>query len=224
MINEYLILVAAGSGSRMKSDVPKQFIEVNGKEIIVHTLEKFFNYNSNIRVTVVLHNDFLDVFHLIKAKYFPNREIKTCIGGETRFHSVKNGLNTIDDLNSVVGIHDAARPLVSRETITRCFLKAKESGNAIPCIEMNESIREVSAFPYNKAVPRSNYRIVQTPQCFDTALIKRAFNQEYNNTFTDDATVLEGMEGHMINIVEGNEENIKITYPKDILLAKHLIK
>ena len=155
-------------------------------------------------------------------KYFPNTKIKIVLGGETRFHSVKNGLTTITDDNSLVAIHDAARPLVSKETIERCFVSARENNSGIPIVKVSESIRSVDG---NKsvAINRDNYRIVQTPQCFKTNMLQKAFEVEYKNSFTDDATVFENV-GQVVNLVEGNIENIKITLPSDLLIAEALLK
>jgi 2-C-methyl-D-erythritol 4-phosphate cytidylyltransferase len=143
-------------------------------------------------------------------------------GGKTRFDSVKNGLNEISDEKGIVFIHDAARPLVSKETIARCFEAAKKTGNAIPVLKVNESLRKVSgedSFPLN----RDEIRIVQTPQCFSIPEIKKAFEQEYDVAFTDDASVLE-KEGKKINLVDGNQENIKITFPADLSYAEYILK
>ncbi|MGZ4038440.1 MAG: IspD/TarI family cytidylyltransferase, partial [Bacteroidia bacterium] len=150
-------------------------------------------------------------------QYFPEKNICLCEGGDTRFHSVKNGLAHVKDSNGVVGIHDAARPLVSVETIRNCFETAAQKGNAVPVISLSESLRHIEN-NLSRAVNRSDYKIVQTPQCFKTGLIKTAFEQDYSSAFTDDATVAE-QAGLKINLVEGNPENIKITTPADLVIA-----
>jgi 2-C-methyl-D-erythritol 4-phosphate cytidylyltransferase len=213
-----IIIVAGGTGSRMQSTVPKQFIEIKGKPILIHTIQKFIEFDEFINVIVCVHKDYLTDANFMLAEYFPDKNIQTVVGGETRFHSVKNGLNCITNKNDIVGIHDAARPFVSIETIARCFETAAKKGNAIPVIPLNESVRLVTN-SINKAVSRDDYKIVQTPQCFLVSIIKNAFEQDFSPFFTDDATVLERMD-ETINLVEGNFENIKITNPYDLKFAE----
>lgn len=217
MTNYYAIIVAGGTGSRIKSDVPKQFVELNGKEIIIRTIEKFLAFNNSIKIIIAVHKDFFSFLETLLARYNLG-EIRIVVGGDTRFQSVKNALAEINDVNAIVGIHDAARPLVSVETISSCYKIAEEKGNAIPVVAINESIREVAG-NNSKHVNRNHFKIIQTPQCFNTKEIKEAFTQPYNDLFTDDASVLEAY-GKTINLVEGNAENIKITLPKDLLIAK----
>lgn len=221
-MNEYVIIVAGGSGSRMNSDVPKQYMEANRIPIIIHTIKRFFEYKKSVQVICCVHANYFDYAEGLMQKYFPHTKIKIVLGGETRFHSVKNGLTVIKDDDSLVAVHDAARPLVSKETIERCFVSAQENNSGIPVVKVSESIRSVDG---NKsiAINRDNYRIVQTPQCFKTDMLQRAFEVEYKNTFTDDATVFENA-GHVVNLVEGNIENIKITLPSDISIAEALLK
>ncbi|MES2133971.1 MAG: 2-C-methyl-D-erythritol 4-phosphate cytidylyltransferase [Bacteroidota bacterium] len=213
-----VIIVAGGTGTRMQSTVPKQFIEIKGKPILIHTIEKFIEFDEFINIVVCVHHDYLTDANFMLAEYFPEKNIHTVVGGETRFHSVKNGLNCIANKNDIVGIHDAARPFVSVDTIKRCFETAAKQGNAIPVSPVNESLRMISN-GINKAVSREDYKIIQTPQCFIVSKIKEAFNQEYSPFFTDDATVLEGMD-ERIYLVEGNPENIKITNPYDLKFAE----
>ena len=222
MAEGHIIIVAGGSGKRIKGNIPKQFIEVNGKPLIIYTIQKFFAYNPDIQMCVVVHKDYLQHMNDLIKTYFPDKSIATTVGGEARFHSVKKGLELIEASNAIVGIHDAARPMVSTETITRCYEAASQKGNAIPVVNMNESLRVIENNS-NKAVNRSNYKVVQTPQCFNAALIKKAFEQDYSNLFTDDASVLERI-GEKIFLVEGNIENIKITHDTDLVLAQHLLK
>lgn len=206
----------------MKSDRPKQFIELAGTPVIVKTIRCFLDYNPDIAVIISVHKNYrahleglLDKFNL------KNYNINVTVGGDTRFASVKNGLQLIEDENAVVAIHDAARPFVSNQTITVCFAEAKIKGNAIPCVSVNESMRKISN-NVNNSVNRNEYKLIQTPQCFLASKIKKAFLQEDSHTFTDDATVLESV-GEKIFLVEGNEENIKITSPHDLLIAKALL-
>src|SRR5688572_29629779 len=135
-----IIIVAGGTGTRMQSTIPKQFIEIHGKPILIHTIEKFIEFDEFINVIVAVHKDYLTDANFMLAEYFPEKNIQTVLGGETRFHSVKNGLNCITNKNDIVGIHDAARPLVSIETIKICFETAAKKGNAIPVAPVNESL------------------------------------------------------------------------------------
>lgn len=213
-----VIIVAGGTGSRMLSSTPKQFIEIKGKPILIHTIEKFIEFDEFINIIVCVHKDYITDANFMLAEYFPEKNIQTVVGGETRFHSVKNGLNCIKNKNDIVGIHDAARPFVSSETIKRCFESAAIQGNAIPVSPINESLRMITN-GINKAVRRDDYKVVQTPQCFLVSLIQKAFEQPFSPFFTDDATVLEGID-EPIYLVEGNTENIKITTPSDLKYAE----
>lgn len=217
----YVIIVAGGVGTRMKSDRPKQFIDLNGVPVIVHTINAFLRYKSDIQIIVSVHKNYKSHFEGIIAKYHLPSSIIIVIGGETRFDSVKNGLKAIGAQEGIVAIHDAARPLVSTLTIRKCFETAYSKGNAIPCVLVNESMRKISN-NINQAVNRNEYRIIQTPQCFRLSEILPAFETGYQSAFTDDATVLEAA-GGKINLVEGNTENIKITSPHDLILAQTLM-
>jgi 2-C-methyl-D-erythritol 4-phosphate cytidylyltransferase len=219
-MNQYVIIVAGGSGQRMQSVVPKQFLELAGKPILFHTLNKFVQYNPEIDITIVLPEYHINTWQeLIKTHNYPLKHTIVS-GGEIRFNSVKNGLNAIPN-EGLVAIHDGVRPLVSLETIRKCFLDAELYGNAIPCIPIYETVRRVND---NKSVleDRSALRLIQTPQVFKINLLKQAYEQPYKFQFTDDASVLEDM-GEQIHLVEGNRENIKITDPLDLVLAQTLI-
>lgn len=217
-MSKHLIIVAGGTGTRMQSQVPKQLIRLNGKAVIVHTLERFYDHDPEMAVVIASHKDHIAHLQSILTTHFPDKKIMICEGGETRFHSVKNALAAIHETSGVVGIHDAARPFVSERTIALCYDTAAHKGNAIPVINVNESLRLIED-NISRAVNRSDYKIVQTPQCFRLDLIKKAFEQDYSVAFTDDATVAEH-DGIKINLVEGNVENIKITTPQDLLLAQ----
>jgi 2-C-methyl-D-erythritol 4-phosphate cytidylyltransferase len=220
--NQYLILVAGGTGSRMNSTVPKQFMDLKGQPVIIRTLRCFLNYNAGMRVIISVHPNYKEqMLGLIGAAGLEQSQIRITAGGDTRFASVRNGLALVDDPAAIVGIHDAARPFVSLQTIQRCFEGAARHGNAIPCVPISESLRRVEG-ENSAAVSRDDYRMVQTPQCFVAADIKTAFEQGYRPAFTDDATVLEAT-GLRICLVEGNVENIKITTPHDLLIANSLI-
>ena len=215
-----VIIVAGGTGSRMQSTKPKQFELLHGKPVIVYSIEKFLAFDKSMQVIVVLHHDYRDLFSAIQ-KEFKLPEISLADGGETRFHSVKNGLAKVNANTKIVAVHDAARPLVSLHTIRNTFTAAEKSGAAIPVIEVNESLREVNAAG-SKAVNRKNYRVVQTPQCFKKEILQEAYKQNYISAFTDDATVVEAA-GHKIHLTEGNTENLKITYPQDLKFAAGLL-
>lgn len=221
-MQHYVIIVAGGVGSRMKSDRPKQFLDLNGLPVIVHTINAFLRYNPSIQIIIVVHKNYRSHLEGIIQKFeLALASITITLGGETRFDSVKNGLKAITVTEGLVGIHDAARPLVSTETIKVCFETAQEKGNAIPCVPVNESMRKISN-NINQAVNRNEYRIIQTPQCFRLSQLLPAFETAYSSAFTDDATVLEAA-GGQIHLVEGNNENIKITSPQDLVLAQALL-
>lgn len=217
LLKKYVIIVAGGSGTRMNIGIPKQFLELQGKPILMHSIEKFVAAIPEINIVLVLATINSEQWKILCEKHNFIIPYQLADGGETRFHSVKNGLSLIPP-NTLVGIHDAARPLVNAQIILNAFKIAEQKGNAIPALPLNESIREVKG-NCNKAVDRSNYFIIQTPQCFHSNLIKKAFLQEYQSSFTDDATVLEAM-GEKINLIEGNRGNIKITTSQDLIIAE----
>jgi 2-C-methyl-D-erythritol 4-phosphate cytidylyltransferase len=219
-MKDYVIIVAGGSGSRMNSTLPKQFLELNGRPIICHTIERFYQYNPEMQIVVVLSGDYLQFWDDLRRTirfHIPHQLVS---GGSERFFSVKNGLAVIEDAR-VIGIHDAVRPMVSVRTIERCYHTAADHKTAVPVITINDTLREVES-GMSKTVDRNKFRIVQTPQCFDAAVLKAAFEQEYKPEFTDDATVVE-FYGEKINLIEGNKENIKITTPEDLDLANAIL-
>jgi 2-C-methyl-D-erythritol 4-phosphate cytidylyltransferase len=221
-MHKYAIIVAGGKGERMGVNTPKQFLELAGKPILMHTLEKFNQTFSSIEIILALPENQIDFWEELCCKYeFTNVPHQIVKGGETRFHSVKNALTLVKE-NSIVAIHDGVRPLVSSQTIKACFTEAESKGNAIPVVPVVESLRYVNK-EENKAVKRSCYRLVQTPQCFSSALILKAYQQKYDNAFTDDASVVEKL-GETIHLVEGNKENIKITTAEDLIIAEALLK
>ncbi len=223
-MHNYAIIVAGGKGERMGSEIPKQFLELVGKPILMHTIEKFKQTFLSIEIILALPENQIGFWEELCCKYgFTNIPYQIVKGGDTRFQSVKNALALIKE-KGIVAIHDGVRPLVSEETIKSCFKIAEEKGNAIPVVDVVDSLRFVSKEnKTNKAVPRSCYKSVQTPQCFDATLILKAYQQEYNNSFTDDASVVEAL-GTKIYLVEGNRENIKITSEIDLKAATVLLK
>lgn len=215
-----VIIVAGGTGSRMQSEGPKQFALLHEKPVIVYAIEKFLQFDPGIEIIVALRAEYTLEFEAILRKFnLPN--VKVANGGETRFHSVKNALEKIGKSVELVAVHDAARPLVNLRTIQNTFQAAQKAGAAVPVIEVNESLREIDSLG-SRAVNRKDYRVVQTPQCFRKELLFSAYTQPYASGFTDDATVVESA-GNKIRLVEGNKENIKITYPQDLLLAAALL-
>lgn len=216
-MKKFALIVAGGSGSRMKEKVPKQFMELHGRPVLMHTFDVFKKYDSQIEFILVLPKNQIEYWNELCKKHNFKTKYQLAFGGETRFHSVKNGLDLIDEAG-IVFIHDGVRPLVSVQTIQNCFETTLGKGNALPVVPVPESVRFVDETG-NKAVDRSKYFLVQTPQTFKTEIIKSAFQQKYSDKFTDDASVLEAL-GETINLVEGNRENIKITYPEDLIVAK----
>jgi 2-C-methyl-D-erythritol 4-phosphate cytidylyltransferase len=220
MSTKYVVITAGGAGVRMNTHLPKQFLELNGNPVIMHTINRFVSYFSDIRIILVLPAAQIENWKKLCDKYnFQTRHLLV-EGGPTRFHSVKNGLTHVPD-NSIVAIHDGVRPLVSTKTISEVYRFAEKFGNAIPVVDVSESVRMVDG-PLNKVIDRCALRIVQTPQGFKSELIKKAFNVSYRETFTDDASVLE-FSGERIYLVQGNPENIKITKPSDLLIAEALV-
>jgi len=220
-LHKYIIIVAGGTGTRMNNAVPKQFIELNGKPVLMHTIAKFFQAIADITIIVVLADQLKDEWKILCKKNNFTIPHTLTDGGETRYQSVKNGLALVPE-NCIVGVHDAARPLINEQLIINLFETAEQKGNACPAIPITETIREV-VNGNNKSVDRTNYFIIQTPQCFQSSLLKKAFLQPYRSTFTDDASVLEAI-GEKINLVEGNRENIKITTSQDLIIAEALMK
>ena len=219
---DYIIIVAGGKGLRMGSDIPKQFLPVGGKPVLMRTLERFREYSPTLKIILVLPKAQQDYWRQLCADYHFNVEYQLADGGETRFHSVQHGLALIpDEAEGVVGVHDGVRPFPSIDVIRRCYDTAREKKAVIPVIPVVETLRHLQG-KSSITVPRDDYRLVQTPQCFDIQLLKAANRQPYNDGFTDDASVVESF-GHAITLVEGNRENIKITTPYDLKIAKVLI-
>ena len=222
-MDRYAILVAGGKGLRMGSDIPKQFLPLRGRPVLMHTIDVFRRTYPDIHIILVLPREQQDYWRQLCGQHDYDVELCVADGGETRFHSVRNGLSLIpDDASGVVGVHDGVRPFVSPEAIRRCYEAAEEFGAVVPVVPVVETVRQVLADGSSMTVDRNAYRLVQTPQTFDIQLLKKAYGQPFDPFFTDDASVVEAM-GHPIKLVEGNNENIKLTNPADLKLAEGMV-
>lgn len=220
---DYIIIVAGGKGLRMGTDLPKQFMPIGGKPVLMHTLERFHNYDPRLRIVLVLPKDHQLFWRELCEKHHFTVPHQIADGGKTRFESSKNGLAMIPaDAEGLVGIHDGVRPFVSAEVIARCYDAAREDYAAIPVMPVTDTLRYVDR-GQGSNVMRDHFRTVQTPQVFDIALARKAFDQPDRPTFTDDASVVESL-GCQVTMVEGNRENIKLTTPFDLKLAELLLK
>ena len=216
---DYVVIVAGGKGLRMGGEVPKQFLPVGGLPVLMRTMLRFREYSPDLQIILVLPKAQQDYWQSLCRQYQFNVPYLLADGGQTRFHSVQNGLALIpDDAQGVVGVHDGVRPFVSVDVIRRCFEGAREKRAVIPVIPVVETLRHVT----EGTKPRDEYRLVQTPQVFDVQLLKAANRQPYRDAFTDDASVVEAY-GVMVTLVEGNRENIKITTPGDLNMAEAVI-
>ena len=219
---DYIIIVAGGKGLRMGSDIPKQFLPIGGKPVLMRTLERFRQYSPSLQIILVLPKAQQDYWQKLCKEYAFDIDYQLADGGETRFHSVQNGLAKIpDNAQGVVGVHDGVRPFPSIDVIRNCYETAREKKAVIPVIPVVETVRHLKG-DTSVTVPRNDYRLVQTPQTFDIQLLKAANRQPYNEGFTDDASVVEAF-GFNITLVEGTRENIKITTPYDLKIAEVLI-
>ena len=219
---DYVIIVAGGKGLRMGSDIPKQFLPIGGKPVLMRTLERFRAYDTDLKIILVLPEAQQDYWRRLCEQYHFDVKYELANGGQTRFHSVQNGLALIpDDAEGVVGVHDGVRPFPSIDVIRNCYTTARTAKAVIPVIPVVETVRQLEN-ESSVTVPRDKYRLVQTPQTFDIQLLKAANRQPYNDGFTDDASVVESY-GHDITLVEGNRENINITTPYDMKIAEVLL-
>jgi 2-C-methyl-D-erythritol 4-phosphate cytidylyltransferase len=227
---DYIIIVAGGKGLRMGSDIPKQFLPIGGKPVLMRTIERFREYSAELQIILVLPKAQQDYWRQLCDEYYFNENYELTDGGETRFHSVQHGLALIpDDAEGVVGVHDGVRPFPSLDVIRRCYETAREKKAVIPVIPVVETLRRItqkepSLLCNSVTVPRGDYRLVQTPQTFDIQLLKAANRAADGSpvSFTDDASVVEAY-GQEVSMVEGNRENIKITTPFDICIAEAIL-
>ena len=220
---KYVIIVAGGKGLRMGADIPKQFLPIGGKPVLMHTISRFHAYDRNIRTILVLPKEQHTYWQGLCREYHFDGEYQLADGGASRFQSCRNGLSVIpDNAEGLVAIHDGVRPFVSTETIARCFDRAEKTKAAIPVLPVTDTLRYTGDPTGGRNVQRGDYKTVQTPQVFDIQLVKRAYGQDESPAFTDDASVVESL-GQAVAMVEGNHENIKLTTPFDLQVAKTLL-
>lgn len=217
-MKRFAIIVAGGSGTRMGAVIPKQFIELHGKPILLYSVDAFLHAYPDIVVIIVLPESYLGQAEAMLVNHgYADKHIQFVAGGLTRFHSVKNGLAQVN-YEGIVFIHDAVRCLVTPDLIKRCGVVAQDMGSAIPAIKVRDSMRYIAADDTSSIIDRNHLRIVQTPQTFQSGLIKEAFEMDYREEFTDEASILECM-GAKINLIEGEESNLKITFREDLDFA-----
>lgn len=217
-----ILIVAGGRGTRMGGPQPKQFLELAGRPVLMHTLEAFDRWDASARLIVVLPEDQIDTWKRLCEAHVFGRIHRVVAGGETRFHSVRNGLGAVAS-NGLIAVHDGVRPLVAPSVIAACFAAAADGGAAVPVVPVVESVREVDADGGSRPVDRTRLRVVQTPQVFRADVLRAAYRLPYDPRFTDDASVVEAS-GVAVRLVPGNRENIKLTTPMDLLLAEQLMR
>jgi 2-C-methyl-D-erythritol 4-phosphate cytidylyltransferase len=220
-MQKYAIIVAGGSGKRMGTEIPKQFLLLKGKPVLFYAIEAFLKAFNDIKIILVLPEEHLELGKEIVDGYFDAKQIQIAQGGETRFHSVSNGLKLVVE-ESIIFVHDGVRCLVSNELIHRCFDTALETGSAIPVINFKDSVRKITEHG-NEPVDRSSLKLVQTPQTFHSKILLPAFVIDYKERFTDEANVVEAY-GLKVTLVPGEETNIKITNPIDLIIAENILE
>lgn len=221
LTSKYAIIVAGGSGTRMQAALPKQFLLLNGRPVLFYTIEAFYASAHQPEILLVLHPDFHEYWAGLCTQHGFTLPHRLIAGGETRFHSVKNGLDTITNPDAVIAVHDAVRPLTDEFIIDHAYEHATDHGNAVVAVKSRDSVRQVKQ-GISAALVRDEIYLIQTPQTFTAAQLNKAYEQAYTDAFTDDASVVEKA-GFAINLVEGNYTNIKITFPEDIAIAELLL-
>jgi len=214
------IIVAGGTGQRMGTALPKQFLAIEGKSILLHTIDQFISAFSDINFVIVLPADYIHEGENLIAASGLSQSFQFVAGGDTRFQSVKNGLAQADPA-SIVFVHDAVRCLLTPDLIQRCYQQAVEKGSAIPAVSSTDTVRITEGTKHH-VVDRANVMMIQTPQTFNAAILKKAFEQVYQPSFTDEANVLEAS-GKEVYLIEGEHENIKITRPLDLAIAEYIL-
>jgi 2-C-methyl-D-erythritol 4-phosphate cytidylyltransferase len=220
-MNKYAVIVAGGSGTRMGVELPKQFMLLADKPLLYYTLKTFLEAFEDLQVILVLPADHTEKGRELIDAWFDEKRIQVCIGGETRFHSVKNGLELVQG-DAIVFVHDAVRCLLTTDLVKRCYDAAVEHGTAIPVVPSKDSVRILSG-EENNAIERERVVLVQTPQTFHSGIIQPAFNIDHKEKFTDEASVVEAY-GLKLHLVNGEETNIKITVPSDLALAEAILR
>ena len=221
-MQKYAIIVAGGKGLRMGGELPKQFIPIEGRPVLMRTLDAFYAYDNSIKIILVLPTDHQTYWKQLCYEYQFAVPHLIANGGATRFHSVQNGLSLVDAPEALVAVHDGVRPFVSHAVMSRCYHDAAEMGAVVPVIPVVETVRQMVGEASSITVDRNAYRLVQTPQTFRASLLRRAYQQPYCDAFTDDASVVETL-GETVHLVEGNRENIKLTTPFDLTIATALL-
>jgi 2-C-methyl-D-erythritol 4-phosphate cytidylyltransferase len=219
-MKKFAVIVAAGSGSRMGGNLPKQFMLINDKPVLYYTLHTFLSSYSDMQIILVLPVDYTDMGQEIIDAYFDKDRIRITAGGDTRFQSVKNGLQLVEE-DAIVFVHDGVRCLLSKELIHQCYIQAVETGTAIPVVQSKDSVRLLQE-DSNEAIDRNKVMLVQTPQTFHSKILLPAFRIDYKEKFTDEASVVEAF-GMKVTLVKGEENNIKITRPLDLLVAEKIL-
>jgi len=222
-MEKYAIIVAGGVGKRMGSGVPKQFLMLNNKPVLFYTIKTFLEAYDDLKIILVLPEDYADLGREIIDAYFDYRRIQITSGGETRFHSVQNGLRLVQN-EGIIFVHDAVRCLITTELIHRCYEHALQMGSAVPVVRAKDSVRLLNEeLNDNEMLDRTKVVLVQTPQTFHSRILRPAFEIDYKERFTDEATVVEAF-GLKISLVEGEENNLKITRPVDMLIAEKILE
>lgn len=220
VMNKVAVIVAGGNGTRMNSTLPKQFLLLKGKPILYYTIQTFLQSYNDLKIILVLPEEYIAAGQEIIDAFFDYKRIQITAGGRTRFHSVQNGLALITE-ESMVFVHDGVRCLLTTALVKRCYEAAIELGSAIPVVDCKDSVRLIKG-ELNEAIDRSRVKLVQTPQTFHSKILLPAFKIDYKDKFTDEATVVEAF-GLKVNLVEGEENNIKITKPADLIVAEQLL-
>ena len=224
-MKRYIIIVAGGKGTRMGGEMPKQFQLLGGRPIVMHTIENLYALDSSLQIILVLPQEHIELWRSLCKEYSFEVPLMLTAGGTTRFHSVQNGLALVDDIDeALVGVHDGVRPFVSQRLYDDAFREARISGAVIPMIDIQDSLRHIiGCNGASEVVPRDRYRLVQTPQVFKLSVLRKAYEQRFVESFTDDASVVEAV-GIPVTAVEGNRENIKLTTPYDMMIAKTIME
>ena len=219
-MKKFAVIVAGGTGSRMNNTTPKQFLLLQGKPVLYYTLQSFLKAYDDLQIILVLPEEHIAAGQEIIDAFFDYNRIQIAVGGRTRFHSVQNGLQLVQE-EGIVFVHDAVRCMVSIDLIRRCYDAAMETGSAIPVIDSKDSIRMITEAG-NESLERSTVKLVQTPQTFHSKILLPAYQIDFKDKFTDEATVVEAF-GLKVQLVAGEEDNFKITRPVDLVLAEHLL-